>query len=130
MGAAAQRLLEAILDSRRERQWLKARGRQRTDSTRVLARVRAVKRFECVGETLRYALNGLAVIAAEWLHTHSQGEWETRDGQRVEDDRLPMRTEARHAYAHGSGADGDAFLADLYTSQAPAWLRDMPAVET
>ena len=41
-GAAEQRVLDAFLDACRERKWLKARGRQRTDSTRVLARVRAV----------------------------------------------------------------------------------------
>jgi transposase len=44
MGSAEQRLLDAILKSCRERKWLKARGRQRTDSTHVLARVRAVNR--------------------------------------------------------------------------------------
>jgi len=44
VGSAEQRLLDAILDSCRERKWLKARGRQRTDSTHVLARVRAVNR--------------------------------------------------------------------------------------
>jgi transposase len=53
MGSAEQRLLAAILDRCRERKWLKARGRQRTDSTYVLARVRAVNRLACVGETLR-----------------------------------------------------------------------------
>ena len=43
-GAAEQRLLDALLAQCRERKWLKARGRQRTDSTPVLARVRAVNR--------------------------------------------------------------------------------------
>ena len=43
-GAAEQRLLDALLAKCRERKWLKARGRQRTDSTHVLARVRAVNR--------------------------------------------------------------------------------------
>jgi transposase len=74
MGSAEQHLLDAILDRCRERKWLKARGRQRTDSTPVLARVRAVNRLECVGETLRYALNSLAVVAPEWLHAHCQAE--------------------------------------------------------
>jgi transposase len=87
MGSAEQRRLDAILDRCRERQWLKARGRPRTDSTHGLARVRAVNRLECVGETLRYALKSLAVVAPEWLHTQSQVEWETREGRRVEDDR-------------------------------------------
>jgi transposase len=87
MGSAEQRLLAAILDRCRERKWLKARGRQRTDSTYVLARVRAVNRLACVGATLRDALNTLAVVAPAWLHTHSQAEWEKRYGRRVEDDR-------------------------------------------
>jgi transposase len=43
-GAAAQRLLDALLAQCRERKWLKARGRQRTDSTHGLAHVRAVNR--------------------------------------------------------------------------------------
>ena len=64
-GAAEQRLLDAILEQCRERKWLKARGRQRTDSTHVLARVRAVNRLACVGETLRQALTSLAVVAPE-----------------------------------------------------------------
>jgi len=44
MGTAEQRRLDAILDRGRERKWRNARGRQRTDSTHVLARVRAVTR--------------------------------------------------------------------------------------
>ena len=40
-GSAEQRLLEVLLDRCRERGRLKVRGRQRTDSTHVLARIRA-----------------------------------------------------------------------------------------
>src|ERR671933_2733070 len=40
VGAAEERLLEAMLTRYRERGLLKARGRQRTDSTHVLAAVR------------------------------------------------------------------------------------------
>src|SRR5262245_32315556 len=61
-GAAEQRLLDAFLEACRERQWLKVRGRQRTDATHVLARVRAINRLEGIGETLRAALNTLAVV--------------------------------------------------------------------
>ena len=39
---------------------LKAGGRQRTDSTHVLAAARAMSRIECVHETLRHALSALA----------------------------------------------------------------------
>ena len=64
-GVAEQRLLEVMLTRFRERGWLKARGRQRTDSTRVLAAVRAVNRLESVVETPRAALNAVASVAPE-----------------------------------------------------------------
>ena len=50
---------------------MKARGRQRTDSTYVLAAVRAVNRLESVGETL----NALASVAPDWLVQHANAEW-------------------------------------------------------
>src|ERR687893_1897642 len=40
-GSAERKLLDALLSRCRERGWLKVRGRQRTDSTHVLARVHA-----------------------------------------------------------------------------------------
>jgi transposase len=46
---------------------VKARGRQRTDSTHVLAAVRGLNRLERVGETVRAALNEFAVVAPDWL---------------------------------------------------------------
>ncbi len=42
-----------------------ARGKQRTDSTHVLAAIRTIRRLECVGETLRHALNVLAEVAPD-----------------------------------------------------------------
>jgi transposase len=68
-----------------------ARGKQRTDSTHVLAKIRAINRLVCVGETLRHALNCLAMVAPEWLLEHSQPEWVDRYGVRLEDSRLPLR---------------------------------------
>jgi transposase len=106
VGSAEPRLLDALLDRCRERKWLTARGRQRTDSTPGLARVRAVKRCAWVGATLRHTLNCLAVGAPAWLHRHGQAAWAKRDGRRVEDDRLPTRKEDRHADAQVMGADG------------------------
>jgi transposase len=129
-GSAEQRLLEAVLDCCRARGWLKARGRQRTDSTHVLARIRAVNRLECAGETLRAALNTLAVVAPEWLRAHSQAAWVERYGRRLDDARLPTGQEERLAYARQVGEDGGAVLAAVYAPAAPAWLREVPAVET
>ena len=51
--SAEERFLEAVVDLCKEQGWLKARGRQQTDSTHILAKVRALNRAECVVETLR-----------------------------------------------------------------------------
>src|SRR5262249_20911627 len=102
-GNAEQLLLDALLQRCRERQLLRARGRQRTDSTHVLGAIRALNRLECVGETLRHALNSLAIVAPEWLRRQSQPEWVERYGTRVAAARLPASKEAQAAYAHTVG---------------------------
>src|SRR6266699_1892255 len=65
-GEAEQILLDALLALFKEQGWLKERERQRTDSTHILAKVRAINRLLCVGETMRFALNSLAVVAGYW----------------------------------------------------------------
>lgn len=59
-GGSEMQLFEVMLEHLKTDGLLKARGRQRTDSTHILAAVRALNRLERVGETLRYALNILA----------------------------------------------------------------------
>jgi len=68
-GGAEETLLDTLLTQFRDRGLLKARGRQRTDSTHVLAAIHVLNRLECVGETLRHALNALAVTTPEWLRS-------------------------------------------------------------
>jgi transposase len=80
-----------------------ARGRQRTDSTHVLAKIRALKRLLCVWETMRAALNALAVVAPSWLRAHSQAEWVERYGSLSEDSRAPLGEAARLAFAEEIG---------------------------
>jgi len=123
-------LLDTLLSLCRERGLLKARGRQRTDSTQVLAAVRALNRLEVVGETLRHTLNSLAVAVPEWLRAQAAPEWAERYARRAEDDRLPAKQAARDALALTIGADGFALLAAVYGPDAPAWLREIPAVAT
>jgi len=82
---AEQLLFDTLLTKLREKGLLKARGRQRTDSTHVLAAVRAMNRLERVVETMRYALNCLAIVAPEWLREHSPDEWVDRYGPRADD---------------------------------------------
>ena len=73
-GDAGRLLLEAMLETCQGHGLVKARTRQRTDSTHVLAAVRVLNRLERVGETMRAALNDLAVLAPEWLQALSPPE--------------------------------------------------------
>ena len=58
-GHAEMRMFETLLSLCRERGWLKARGRQRRDSTHVLSTARALNRLELVVETVRMACRTL-----------------------------------------------------------------------
>lgn len=108
---------------------LKAHGRQRTDSTHVLAAISALNRLELVGEAMRAALHSLVEAAPAWLRVQIPSEWYTRYGARLEDYRLPQDKTKRHALAETIGADGLALLHALYAPHAPAALRDLPAIE-
>src|ERR671933_2638962 len=61
-GSAAELLLDKLLERCRALGLLTARGRQRTDSTHVLAAIRVMNRLELVAETLRATLNALATV--------------------------------------------------------------------
>ena len=128
-GGAEERLLGRLLEACRARGLLKARGRQRTDSTRVLASIRALNRLELVGETLRAALNELATVAPDWLRQVAPKDWYKRYAHRIEDGRLPRAEAEREAYACTVGEDGFALLDRLDRPEAPEELRRLPAVE-
>ena len=83
--AAVDRLLARVVDAAREDGLLKARGRQRTDSTHVLAAIRSLNRVELVAETLRAALNDIAVVAPDWLRAFAPSDWHERYDKRVEE---------------------------------------------
>lgn len=129
-GSAESLLLDTVLSWCREQKLLTARGRQRTDSTHVLAAVRALNRIEVVGETMRHVLNSLAVVAPEWLRQHARPDWVARYDRRAEDDRLPASNAARETLALTIGADGYTLLRTIYATSAPLWLREVPAVQT
>jgi len=127
-GGAEQMLLERMLERFGERGWVKARGRQRTDSTHVLAAVRVLNRLECVGETMRAALNALAVAAPEWLKERATEEWFARYARPVEEHDLPKGLSARKDYAELIGKDGIRLLSWIAAEDAPEWLGEVPAV--
>src|SRR2546428_1045023 len=125
-GSAEELLLEKVLERCRAMGWLKARGRQRTDSTHVLAAIRVLNRLELVAETLRAALNAVATVAPDWLQAITPLAWYERSSRRIEESRLPKATTEREAYAHTVGEDGFRLLDLLETAEAPAELRKLP----
>ena len=128
--ADAERLVfDRLLEFCKAHSLLTARGRQRTDSTHVLSAIRAVTRLECAGETLRAALNALAVAAPEWTVAHSQPEWVERYSERMEDYHLPKSESKRVAQAEVYGRDGLMLLDAIFDKASPLWLREIPAVE-
>src|SRR5579884_591625 len=128
-GNAEHLLLDTLLTWCREKKLLKAGGKQRADSTHVLAAVRAINRYELVLETMRATLDALAVADPDWLRTRLQPEWAKRYVRRFEPERLPAKPEERQALAQTIGADGLALLNAVYTPHAPISLRQLPAVQ-
>src|SRR5499433_3123906 len=128
-GEAEHLLLETLLTLLQEHGLLKARGTQRTDATHVLAASRTLNRLELVGETMRYALNRLAVVVPAWLRAPMPPAWPERYGSRVEHYRFPKADAARQRLAATIGADGFALLQAAYAPEAPPEGRAALAVE-
>ncbi len=113
-GKAENSLFDKLLDWCRERKMLKVRGRQRTDSTHVLAFVRGINRLECVLESMRYALNSIARESPEWLNQMFQEEWLFRYYSRAGNIRVPSSKTGRQEFAETVGRDAHALLDAVY----------------
>jgi transposase len=128
--SAEERLLTLLLDTLVDAGLLKARGRQRSDSTHVLANIRSLTRLTLVAETLRHALNDLATAAPDWLRTQIAPAWGDRYAVRVEEYRLPKDEKARQALVQTIGQDGFQLLTALHAPITPPDLGLRPAVQT
>lgn len=127
-GSVEHLLLDTLLTQLQQRGLLKARGKQRTDSTHIFAAVRTLNRLELLIETVRYALNQLAGVAPDWLLPRIQPAWVERYGHRAENYRLPKADTARQALASEVGADGFALLGMVDAAQVPEEVRTAQAV--
>jgi transposase len=123
-------LFETLLAALKEAGLVKPRGRQRTDSTHVLAAIHVLNRLELVGETLRHALNTLAAVTPDWLQSWVPADWFARYSRRFAEYRLPDALAARMALAAQIGADGRQLLGAIAASEDGDWLLRVPAVET
>jgi transposase len=129
-GGAEHLLLDTMLERFKARGLVRARGKQRTDSTHVLAAVHDLHLLELVAETLRATLDDLAAVVPDWLRAVARPAWFERYGRRVEDYRLPKSREAREALALEIGADGFLLLDTLDRPDAPGAAREVVMVKT
>lgn len=123
--------LDALLERLSADGLVKAGGKQRTDSTHVVAAVAALNRLELAGESVRAALEALTSSCPGWtadvLHV---GEWARRYGTPVTDWHPPASKKKQDELAVAYARDGYALLRAVYDKRSPAWLAELPAVET
>ena len=128
-GGAERVIFDRLLELLKRRGLVKAGGRQRTDSTHVLARIRELNRLELAGETVRAALEALAAAAPGWLAGVIDASWQRVYGQRIDELRLPESQRAREELAVQYGRDGYWLLEQVHGPGAPGWLAELPAVQ-
>jgi transposase len=132
-GQAEALLFDKVIEICRERKWLKTRGRQRTDSTHVLASVRSLNHLENVARTFQHALNSVATVAPDWMRSHLEnewGDWPERYDRRLDEYRMPKEESARARLAVEIGLDGHALLDALEAEPTLACLLQAPAITT
>ncbi len=123
-------MLDVMLDRLKAAGLVKAGGRQRTDSTHVIAAVRRLNRIETVGETLRAALEAIARISPSWIVPLLEVGWDERYGRKVETCRLLSRKNASaQVLADQIGADGCKLMTAIDADPTAAWMNSLPEVE-
>jgi transposase len=124
---AAARLFDHLLGQLRELGLLKRRGRQRTDSLAVFARIHLLNRIELVGETLRLAITALVRADPTWARATMPPAWEQLYGQRCVAERLSEAERVR--LQTETGRDGQWLLSRLADPSTAAALASLPEVE-
>ena len=127
-GGMDRALLDLLLDRLKALGLVRPGGRQRTDSTHVLAAIRGMNRLELAGETVRAALEALAAAAPDWLAAVIDDSWQRVYGQRIDTLRLPASQAARTKLAEQYGRDGYRLLEAVRALGAPGWLGELPAL--
>jgi transposase len=122
--------LDALLERLVSERLVKAGGKQRTDSTHVIAAVAALNRLELAGESVRAALEALAAAHPAWLEQRvCVPDFARRYGTPMTSWRPPASQARRDELAIAYARDGYALLEAVGDSAAPAWLREIPAVD-
>jgi transposase len=123
--------LDALLGRLSADGLVKAGGKQRTDSTHVVAAVASLNRLELAGESVRAAAEALAAAAPGWTaQALCVSDWARRYGTPVTGWRPPASKKQQDELAVAYARDGYALLEAVYGKASPAWLAELPAVET
>jgi len=122
-------VLDALLARLAADGLLKEGGKQRTDSTHVIAAVAALNRLELAGESVRAALEALTAAHPDWVVQRiCVSDWARRYGTPMTAWRPPASQAKQDELALAYARDGYALLEAVYDKTAPAWLCELPAV--
>jgi transposase len=125
---AEERLLESVLQVCRERGYIRAGGKMRTDATHGLAAARSLHHLETVGETLRAVLEDLAQVEPDWLVSWMPQEWFLRYEGRMDSRRLPKKEQERRHLAEQIGRDGAVLLTMVTRAETPEAVQQLASV--
>jgi hypothetical protein len=122
--------LDALLARLAAEGLVKAAGKQRTDSTHVIAAVAALGRLELAGESVRAALEALAAADPGWVAARvCVPDWTRRYGTPMTSWKPPASQARRQELAIAYARDGYALLEAAWDRSSPGWLRELPAVD-
>jgi transposase len=68
-------------------------------------------------------------VVSDWLRAHVSSEWYDRYEKHMEDFRLPKEATKRAVLMEQIGQNGFQLLVWVRGTDAPLWLREIPAVE-
>ncbi len=123
-------VLDALLERLIADELVSAGGRQRTDSTHVVAAVAALNRLELAGESVRAAIEALTAGHPDWVAARiCVHDWARRYGTPMTSWRPPQSEARRDELAIAYARDGYALLDAVYDPSSPGWLRELPAVD-
>jgi transposase len=130
-GAGLERAaLDALAERLAADGLVKAGGKQRTDSTHVVAAVAALHRLGLAGESVRAALEALTAAHPHWAAQRiCVSDFARRYGTPMTSWRPPAPKAKQDELAIAYARDGYALLEAVCGESSPAWLRELPAVD-
>ena len=121
--------LDALLARLAAAGLVKPGGKQRTDSTHVVAAVAALNRLELAGESVRAALEALTAAHPDWVAQRiCVPDFARRYATPMTSWRPPASRAKQDELAIAYARDGYALLEAVFGDTAPAWLREIPAI--